>query len=404
MASASGQFPHPFADSSLMTMPQRVYFDNAATTPLDPRVRETMLPFLTERFGNPSSYHREGREMHEAVEQARRQVAELIGAEAEEIVFTGSGTESDVTAIVGATAGEPCHVVVSAIEHPAVLECCRSLERCGVETTQLPVNADGVVEANSLESAMRSTTRLISVMAANNVLGTIQPIAELAEIAKRRGVLFHVDAVQAAGKIPLNVRTTPIDLCSISAHKLNGPQGVGALFIRKGLKLRILLPGGGQEGGRRSGTENVAGIVGFGRAAEIARQEMADEAAKLVPIRDFIIDAVLGKISNAYLIGHRWLRLPGHICLGFSGMEGDAIKLLLQLDKRGFAVSTGSACSANHASGPSHVLQAIGFNPIKSRGSLRITLGRFNTHDEAERFIAILPDAVRSLRPTHGLN
>ena len=386
-------------------MNRRIYLDNAATTPLDPRVLDAMQPYLSQCWGNPSSYHKEGRETHEAVEQARRQVAELIGAEPEEIVFTGSGTEADATALRSAvTDGDlPSHVITSSIEHPAVLESCIELERLGVEVTRLPVSSEGIVDPSDLDRAIRPDTRLVSVMAANNVLGTLQPIAELGEIARRRGVLFHTDAVQAAGKIPLNVRTTPIDLLSMSAHKMNGPQGVGALFVRKGLKLRPLVPGGGQEGGRRSGTENVAGIVGVGCAAEIARDEMADEAARLVQIRDFLIDIILKNVGNAYLIGDRYLRLPGHICVGFGGMEGDAIKLLLQLDELGFAVSSGSACSSNHAGGPSHVLQALGFNPIKARGSLRITLGRFNTRAEAERLSAALPEAVRSLRPTHGL-
>jgi cysteine desulfurase len=386
-------------------MQNRIYFDNAATTPLDPRVFDAMRPYLSQCWGNPSSYHKEGREAHEAVEFARRQVAELIGAEPDEIVFTGSGTEADAMAIGGVTADgdTPSHVVTSAIEHPAVLESCIELKRLGVEVTRLPVSSEGIVDPSDLDRAIRPDTGLVSIMAANNVLGTLQPITELGEIARRRGVLFHTDAVQAAGKIPLNVRTLPIDLLSMSAHKLNGPQGVGALFVRKGLKLRPLVPGGGQEGGRRSGTENVAGIVGFGRAAEIARDEMAGEAARLVQIRDFLIDTILNKINNAYLIGHRYLRLPGHVCFGFTGMEGDAIKLLLQLDEVGFAVSSGSACSANHAGGPSHVLQALGFNPIKARGSLRITLGRFNTREEAERLSTALPEAVRLLRPTHGL-
>ncbi len=386
-------------------MQNRIYFDNAATTPLDPRVFDAMRPYLSQCWGNPSSYHKEGREAHEAVEFARRQVAELIGAEPDEIVFTGSGTEADAMAIGGVTADgdTPSHVVTSAIEHPAVLESCIELKRLGVEVTRLPVSSEGIVDPSDLDRAIRPDTGLVSIMAANNVLGTLQPITELGEIARRRGVLFHTDAVQAAGKIPLNVRTLPIDLLSMSAHKLNGPQGVGALFVRKGLKLRPLVPGGGQEGGRRSGTENVAGIVGCGRAAEIARDEMAGEAARLVQIRDFLIDTILNKINNAYLIGHRYLRLPGHVCFGFTGMEGDAIKLLLQLDEVGFAVSSGSACSANHAGGPSHVLQALGFNPIKARGSLRITLGRFNTREEAERLSTALPEAVRLLRPTHGL-
>ncbi len=387
-------------------MTGRIYFDNAATAPLDPRVLEAMQPFLTQCWGNPSSLHLEGRVAREAVDAARRHVAELLGAEPEEIIFTGSGTEADATALqsVAATAdGSPCHIVTSAIEHPAVLECCRALTKQGVETTLLPVGSDGLVDPGDLDGAIRPDTRLVSIMAANNVIGTLQPLAELARIAKARGVLFHTDAVQAAGRIPLDMRRTPIDMLSLSAHKLHGPKGIGVLYVRKGVTLTPLLPGGGQEAGRRSGTENVVGIVGLGRAAEIARAEMAADAARLVGIRDFLIESIGENIGNAYFIGDRYRRLPGHLCLGFDGMEGDAIKLLLKLDEAGIAVSSGSACSSNHAGGPSHVLQAIGFNPIKARGSLRITLGRFNTMDEARRFAEFLPGMVASLRPMHGL-
>jgi cysteine desulfurase len=235
-------------------------------------------------------------------------------------------------------------------------------------------------------------------MAANNITGVLQPISELARIAAARGVPFHTDAVQAAGKIPLDVRRMPIDLLSLSAHKLHGPKGTGVLFVRKGLNLSPLLHGGGQEGGLRSGTENVAGIVGFGKAAELARAEMATEAARLVQIRDFLIESIAEKFGNAYLIGDRYRRLPGHICLGFAGQEGEAIKLLLELDEQGVAVSSGSACSSHHAGQPSHVLQAMGFDPTRARGSLRISLGRFNTREEAERFLEILPQALRKMR------
>jgi len=239
----------------------------------------------------------------------------------------------------------------------------------------------------------------VSIMAANNVTGTIQPIAELAHIAHRRGVPFHTDAVQAVGKMPFDMRTQPIDLLSLSGHKLHGPKGIGALYVRQGMELWPILPGGGQEGGRRSGTENVPAIVGLGQAAELAAAERSEEAARLVSLRDHLIDGILAKIDNAYLIGHRWCRLPGHICLGFDGQEGEAIKLLLQLDQEGFAISSGSACSAIHAGQPSHVLAALGLDPLKARGSLRISLGRFNTLDEADRFLEVLPRAVASLRP-----
>jgi cysteine desulfurase len=387
-------------------VPQRIYFDNAATTAPDPRVLEAMRPYFDEHWGNPSSLYVEGRQAREGVDRARAQVASLLGAEPGEIVFTGSGTEADNMALQGvllAARVSGAHVVTSAIEHPAVLACCRQLERLGATTTELPVSSEGLVDTADLEAAMRPQTRLVSVMAANNVTGVIQPIAELAEIAHRRGALFHTDAVQAVGKTPFDMCSQAIDLLSLSGHKLHGPKGVGALYIREGIQLWPLLPGGGQEQGRRSGTENVAGIAGLGKAAELAAAERADEAARLVRIRDHIIEGILATIDNAYLIGHRWRRLPGHICLGFDGLEGEAIKLLLELDKQGIAISSGSACSAIHAGQPSHVLAAMGLDPLKARGSLRISLGRFNTMEEADRFLEALPPAVASLRPIRRL-
>ena len=383
-------------------MADRVYFDNAATTPVDPRVNASMQSYLQQHWGNPSSLHREGREAREAVDLARRQVAQLLGAEASEIVFTSSGTEADTLAIRGAMsrAGiRGSHLIASAVEHPAVLACCRRLEKEGASLTLLPVNGDGIVEPDSLKAALRNETRLVSIMSANNVVGTIQPIAELAEILRRHGALFHTDAVQAVGKIPFDMRKQPIGLLSISAHKLHGPKGIGALYVRTGVQLSPILEGGGQESGLRSSTENVAGIVGLGMAAEIARENMADDAVRLVDIRDHFIDSVTKVIPNAYLIGDRYRRLPGHICIGFDGLEGEAIKLLLELDRLGFAVSSGSACSSSHAGEPSHVLEAMGYDAFKARGSLRITLGRFNTLEEMQRFLGVLPQAVQSLRP-----
>jgi cysteine desulfurase len=386
---------------------EQIYFDNAATTPIDPRVALAMRPWLGEQFGNASSWHWAGRQANEAVEHARRQVADLLHATPGEIVFTASGTEADNMALVGAAEalGErDCHVITSAIEHPAVLETCRYLRRRGVEITYLPVGADGIVDPAALAKALRPNTRLVSIMAANNVVGTLQPIVELGRIAREHGALFHTDAVQAVGKLPLEVHTQPMDLLSLSAHKLHGPQGVGALYVRKGVRLEPLIHGGGQEGGLRSATHNVAGIVGLGQAAEIARAEMSGEAARLVHLRDRIIEAVTALIPNAYLIGHRYLRLPGHICLGFAGQEGEAIRLLLALDEAKIAVSTGSACSMHHAAEPSYVLLAMGFDPIRARGSLRVTLGRFTTEDEVQRFLQVLPKAVAALQPilTHA--
>jgi cysteine desulfurase len=264
----------------------------------------------------------------------------------------------------------------------------------------LPVTSQGLIEPIELQRALRPHTRLVSIMAANNVVGTLQPITQLAQITRAHGALFHTDAVQAAGKIPIDTRTTPIDLLSMSAHKLNGPKGVGALYIREGTHIRPLVHGGGQEHGLRSATENVAGIVGMGAAAEYARLEMSAEATHLVALRDQIIETVSKNISNAFLIGQRYRRLPGHICLGLDGQEGEVIKLMLALDEAGIAISTGSACSAHHATEPSSILRAMGFDPIRARGSLRITLGRFNTQDEVNRFLEIFPQVVASMRPT----
>ncbi len=383
-------------------MSERIYFDNSATTPLDPRAVKAMQPYLDGIFGNPSSLHWAGREAHEAIVQARQQVADLFSAQPKEIIFTASGTESDNMALIGVIEGlgqRENHLITSSIEHPAILETCRYLERQGVDVTYLPVDGDGLIDPNDLRKALRPTTRLVSIMAANNVVGTLQPISELGRIAHEHGTLFHTDAVQAVGKIPLNVQTQPIDLLSLSAHKLHGPKGVGALYVRSGVTLQPLVHGGGQERGRRSATENVAGIVGLGKAAEIARTEMSDEASYLVQLRDRLIDTVTLTLPNAYLIGHRYRRLPGHVSLGLAGQEGEAIKLLLALDEAGIAISTGSACSANHGSEPSYILRAMGFDLIRARGSLRITLGRFNTAAEVDHFLNVLPHIAAELRP-----
>jgi cysteine desulfurase len=295
--------------------------------------------------------------------------------------------------------GTPFHLITSAFEHPAILETCRFLERCGASVTYLPVSSDGIVDPDDLDNAIQSDTRLVSIMAANNVVGTLQPLMELARITSERGVLFHTDAVQAAGKIPLNLGTLKIELLSLSAHKLHGPKGIGALIVRQGVSLEPLIYGGGQEGGRRSATENVAGIVGFCAAAQVASQVMATESARLVNLRDRLMQGILDRAPQAYLIGHPYRRLPGHLCLGLAGQEGEAIKLLLALDEAGFAVSTGSACSAHKSTEPSYVLNALGFDPFKARGSLRLTLGRFNTDEEIDSFLEVFPKVVNELRP-----
>ncbi|MEI6127638.1 MAG: cysteine desulfurase family protein [Pseudomonadota bacterium] len=380
---------------------RRIYFDNAATTPVDPQVAREMQPFLHENFGNPSSLYKEGLEARQAVELARHQVAWLLGCKQSEVVFTGSGTEADNMAITGvfrAFQGKPFHLITSPIEHPAVLEVCKYLAACGASVSFLPVASDGIVSPDDLVKALRPETRLISIMAANNVTGALQPVAELGSIARERNILFHTDAVQAAGKIPINMEANRIDLLSLSGHKMYGPKGVGVLIIREGTPLSPLILGGGQEGGRRSATENVAGIVGLGKACSLSLADMADDAAREVRLRERLIEGIEGLLPNAYLIGHRYRRLPGHICLGLQAMEGEAMKMLLALDEHGFAVSTGSACSSHKAHDPSYVLSAMGFDPFRARGALRITLGRFNTENDVDAFLEIFPKVIAGLR------
>lgn len=379
----------------------QIYFDHSATTPLDPRVVEAMLPFYGANFGNPSSLHWAGQQAKQAIDGGRQQVAELFHASPEEIIFTASGTEADNMALIGVATQyklQDCHIITSSFEHPAILETCKFLVKLGYVISYLPVTSEGIVDPESLKQGLRPNTRLVSVMAANNVVGTLQPIGELANITKQHGALFHTDAVQAVGKIPLHMDALPVDLLSLSAHKLHGPKGIGALYVRRGVKIEPLIHGGGQERGVRSATENVAGIVGLGKAANISRVEMTAEATRLVPLRDRIVASITEQIPNAYLIGHPYKRLPGHICLGFAGQEGEAIHLLLSLNEEGIAISTGSACSSHHAGQPSYILMAMGMDPVRARGSLRITLGRFNTDLEVDTFLDVLPRLVGNLR------
>jgi len=381
---------------------KQIYFDHSATTPLDPRVVEAMLPFYGANFGNPSSLHWAGQQAKQAIDEGRRQVADLFHASPEEIIFTASGTESDnmlLAGVAGLYQPQNCHIITSSFEHPAILETCKHLEKLGYAISYLPVTSEGIVTPEALKAALRPNTRLVSVMAANNVVGTLQPLADLAQVTKAHGALFHTDAVQAVGKIPLHMDTLPVDSLSLSAHKLHGPKGIGALYIRKGLKIEPLVYGGGQERGLRSATENVAAIAGLGKAAEIAASEMSAEASRLVRLRDRVIETIQAEIPNAYMIGHRYKRLPGHICLGFAGQEGEAIKLMLSLNDEGIAISTGSACSSHHAGQPSYILMAMGLDPVRARGSLRITLGRFNTDAEVDTFLEILPRLVAEMRP-----
>jgi cysteine desulfurase len=382
-----------------MTDSARVYFDHAATTPLDPRIEEAMEPFMKGGFGNPSTMYQEGRTARKAVEEAREAVAFLVGATASEVIFTASGTEADNQALRGTTEG-PVSIITSAFEHPAILRTCDYLEeRRGALIHYLPVGNDGIVDPEVLRRMITRDTRLVSVMAANNVVGTIQPIRDLAAVAHEYGALFHTDAVQAVGKMPIDVHRDGIDLLSMSAHKIYGPKGIGALIVREGVSIAPLILGGGQEKDLRSGTENVAGIVGFGKAATIARAEMKEENVRLVRLRNLLIDGVQSLAPDVYVIGHPHRRLPGHACIGMGGYEGETVKLLLGLDEQGISISTGSACSASHAGQPSYVLTAMGFDSFRACGSIRITLGRFNTEDDVEFFLAVLPDVMSSLRP-----
>ncbi len=380
----------------------RIYLDHAATTAVFPEVVEAMLPYFTKVYGNASSIHGEGREAKRALESARRQVARALNAAVpQEIYFTAGGSESDNWAIKGAAFanGMRGHVITTAIEHHAVLHTCHWLEKQGVEVTCLPVDGDGRVSAAQVEKALRADTFLVSVMAANNEVGTVQPIGEIGEICRARGVLFHTDAVQAVGAIPLDVQAMHIDLLSLSGHKIHGPKGVGALYIRKGVKIDSLIHGGAQERGFRAGTENLPAIVGLGKAIEMAHTNLHENAARISALRDKLIEGIMARVPAARLNGHPTLRLPGNVNLSFAGVEGEA--LLLRLDLAGVSGSSGSACTSGTLD-PSHVLMALGLNEAAAHGSLRLTLGTETTADEIDRVLDILPPIVEDLRRMIG--
>lgn len=383
---------------------KRIYMDHSATTPVAPEVLEAMLPYFRERYGNASSLHEFGREAREAVESARERLASLIGANPEEIYFTSGGTESDNMALKGVALrwrSKGRHIITTSIEHPAVLEVCRALERLGFDVTYVPVDSQGIVDPLDIERSIRDDTILISVMHANNEIGTIQPIERIAEIARSRGILFHTDAVQTVGKIPVNVNRLGVDLLSISSHKFYGPKGVGALYVRKGTKIESITQGGGHERGLRSGTENVPGIVGMGRAAELASEIMESEIERLTALRDRLKAFVLSNIEDSWLNGHPTKRLPSNLNFGFGRVEGES--LLLYLDSKGIAVSTGSACSSKKLE-PSHVLLALGLEPVRCHGSLRITLGRDNTRDDVDYAGECILEAVRRFREISAIH
>jgi len=383
---------------------RRIYLDHAATTPTRPEVVKAMLPFFTDAFGNPSSIYSQGRETKGAVEEARTKVAELIGARSEEIVFTSGGTEADNFALKGiAYANEPKgnHIITTSIEHHAVLEVGKFLERRGFRITYLPVDKYGLVDPDDVKRAITAKTILISVMHANNEVGTIEPVEEIGEIAKEAGVYFHTDAVQTVGHISVNVDKLKVDLLSISAHKLYGPKGVGALYVRTGTKLVSLMHGGEQEKRRRAGTENVPAIVGLGKAVELAGQEIGREAKRLAYLRDKLIKGLEEKIDHIRLNGHLKRRLPNNVNLSVDFVEGES--MLLNLDLEGICASTGSACSSASLE-PSHVLLALGLPPEQAHGSLRFTLGQENTEADIERVLEVLPGIVARLRAMSPLS
>lgn len=377
---------------------QHSYFDHNATTPVAPEVLETLVSCLDQVYGNASSIHHFGQEAKRRLEAARRQVAALIHADSSEVVFTCGGTEADNLAVLGAVraaTGASKHVITSAIEHPAVLSACAQLEREGVVVTRVKVGATGVVNPDDVRDALRRETALISVMHANNELGTIQPIVEIGRIAREAAVPLHVDGVQALGKIPVDVAALGADLYSMSGHKLYAPKGVGALYVRKGTRLAALAFGGHQERERRPGTENVPGAVAFGAAAELAGRNLTAESERLAGLRDRFENAVLGRISGAGVNGARWSRTPNTSNLHFDGVDGEA--LVIALDLRGFAVSTGAACSSG-AIAPSHVLTAIGLDADRARASMRFSLGRANTAAQVDGLAEALEASVTHLR------
>ncbi len=377
---------------------KRIYLDYAATTPTRSEVVRAMLPYFTDAFGNPSGIYSYGQEAKGTIEEARVKVAKLIGAQNEEIVFMSGGTEADNFALTGvayASENKGNHIITTSIEHHAVMETCKFLERRGLKVTYLPVDKYGLVRPGDVKKAITDKTILISVIHANNEMGAIEPIAEIGKVAKEAGVYFHTDAVQTVGHVPVDVNELKVDLLSLSAHKLYGPKGIGALYIRRGPRLLSLMHGGEQERGRRAGTENVAGIIGFGMAVELAQKEMSEEAERLTYLRDKLIKGLFERIDHTRLKGHPQERLPNNVNISVDFVEGES--MLLNLDLEGICASTGSACSSSSLE-PSHVLLAMGTPPEHAHGSLRLTLGKWTTEDEIERVLDVLPGIVAKLR------
>lgn len=376
---------------------KRIYMDYAATTPVDPRVLKAMQPYQSKKFGNTMSLHSFGQEAKEAVEESRRKVSGLLNAKSGKVIFTGSATEANNQALKGvafANREKGKHIVVSSIEHHCVLDSARWLQKQGFELTYLPVDSHGLVDPSTVSNAIRKDTILVSVMHANNEIGTVEPVGEVGRICRERGVYFHTDAAQSLGKIPVDVEEMNVDLLTACAHKIYGPKGVGTLFVRDGVRVEPLLHGGGHEFGLRSSTVNVAGIVGFGAAADMAEREIRSESKRLTKLRDRLAEGVLN-IDQAHLNGHPTLRLPTIANFWFAFIEGES--LVAQLDMRNVAASTGSACSSESLE-PSHVLIAIGLKHEEAHGSLRLSLGRWTTRQEVDHVVKVLPDAVQGLR------
>jgi cysteine desulfurase len=382
-------------------MTDHIYLDSAASTPVADEVIAEMLPYMKQQYGNPSSIHKFGRETTRAIQLARKRAAEMIGASPREITFTSGGTEADNLALKGAAmharnrAPEKTKIITSSIEHDAVLEPCRDLEGVGFSVTYLPVAGDGLVRPSDLKSAISDDVSLVSIMMANNEVGTIQPIKELAGIARQAGALFHTDAVQAAGKIPISVKGLGVDMMSMSSHKINGPKGVGALYVRSGLEISPIIHGGGQESELRSGTENVPGIAGFGKACELAAERMGQYQEQVSALRDYLIEKVTKEIPHSRLNGSRKDRIPNNAHFTFFSVNGE--DLIIKMDENGIAASTGSACSVKKQK-PSHVLKAMGFSYEEIAGSLRLSLGMQNTKEEIDRTVGVLSGVVKELR------
>ncbi len=373
-----------------------IYLDNAASTPVHEKVVEEMIPYLREQFGNPSSIHKFGRTANVAVQTARKRISDLINANSGEILFTSGGTESNNTAIYGvAFSNKGKHIITSSIEHDAVLEPCKRLEKEGYSITFLPVDKNGLVNSEDVKKEISNDTCLITIMFANNEVGTIQPVREIASIAKQHNIIFHTDAVQAVGKISIDVKDLGVDLLSISSHKINGPKGVGALYIRKGITISPLILGGGQENGLRSGTENVANIVGFGIACKIARESMNQNIAHFKNLTSKLVTRVIKEIHGTSLNGHPENRIPNNVHFTFLGVNGE--DLIIKLDENKIAASTGSACSVR-VQKASHVLKAMGFSHEQISGSLRLSVGTINTEQEIDETVEVLKKVVHELR------